>query len=83
MPNKINRPLYVIAKEIAKDWGDKVCNSAEPYLTTMACLDNIDDKYGLDSGQDIVIRFLSNASTWRGDTARRVKAELKAMAKIK
>jgi len=35
----------------------------------------------MDSGDSIVRYFLSNASTWRGETARRVKKELNAMLK--
>jgi len=31
----------------------------------------------------IVRYFLSNATTWRGETARRIKAELKQMLKQK
>jgi hypothetical protein len=37
------------------------------------------DMYLYDSAQDIVLRFLCNAGTWRGEVARRVKAELRAM----
>lgn len=75
------RPLYEIAKEIRKDWGAKINFAARPYLDAMATLDSINDSYGWDSGKSIVLYFLSNASTWRGETAKRIKAELKAMAK--
>lgn len=54
---------------------------ARPYLDAMYSLTDISDYYGLDSAEEIVLRFLSNAGTWRGETARRVKAELKAMVK--
>lgn len=74
------RPLYVIASEIRKDW-KKVYFGAVPYLDAMSSLDSIEDNYIMDSGKSIVLYFLSNASTWRGETARRVKAELKAMSK--
>jgi hypothetical protein len=33
-----------------------------------------------DSAESIVAYFLSNAATWRGADARRIKAELKALA---
>lgn len=72
------RPLSVIAEEIAEDW-KKVNFGAVPYLDAMSTLTSIDDSYGLDSGRSIVSYFLSNASTWRGETAKRVKAELRAM----
>jgi hypothetical protein len=75
------RPLHEIAREIRKDWGAKVYFGAKPYLDAMASLDSVNDNYGWDSGKTIVLYFLSNASTWRGETAKRIKAELKAMAK--
>ena len=49
----------------------------------MATMDSIDEDFGYDSGASIVLYFLANANTWRGDTARRVKAELKRMAKVR
>jgi len=76
------RPLYEIAREIRKCW-KPVWFGAVPYLQAMASLDSITDAYGLDSGKSIVLYFLANASTWRGEDARRIKAELKAMAGIK
>ncbi len=81
MANKTTRPLCEIAAEIKKDWGGKVYFGAKPYLDAMATLDSVDDNYGWDSGKSIVRYFLGNASTWRGETAKRIKAELKAMAK--
>lgn len=77
------RPLYEIAKEIRKDWGAKTSEHAKPYIREMAQFDKITDKgFSGDSADDadgIVKYFLNNASTWRGDVAKRVKAELKAM----
>ena len=75
------RPLHEIAREIRKDWGAKVNFAAKPYLDAMATLDSVDDNYGWDNGKSIVRYFLANASTWRGETAKRIKAELKAMVK--
>ena len=75
------RPLHEIAREIRKDWGAKENFAAKPYLDAMATLDSVDDNYGWDSGKSIVLYFLGNASTWRGETAKRIKAELKAMVK--
>ena len=37
----------------------------------------VTDAYGYDSGDTIVRYFLANAGTWRGETARQVKAELR------
>ena len=76
------RPLYEIAREIRKTW-TKVSPYAEPYLEAMESLNTINDNYYFDSGKSIVLYFLSNASTWRGEDARRIKAELKEMAGLK
>ena len=76
------RPIYLIAEEIMQDWR-KPYFGAVPYLNAMLELDSIDDSYYFDSGRSIVLYFLSNANTWRGETARRVKAELRSMAGVK
>lgn len=80
------RPLYEIAAEIRKEWRDKngkpaMNFGAVPYFKAMECLDKITDMYGMDSAKSIVLYFLSNASSWRGDNAKRIKTELKAMVK--
>jgi len=79
----IHRPLYEIAREIRKDWGSKVNYAAKPYLDAMETLDKITDNYMMDSGMSIVLYFLSNANTWRGETAKKIKKELKLMANSK
>ena len=76
----MSRSLSVIANEIKADW-KKVNYAAVPYLHTMALLDSITDKYYQDSAKSIVLYFLSNAGTWRGETAKRIKAELNKMMK--
>lgn len=75
-----NRSLATIAREIRADW-TKVNYAAKPYLDAMASLDSVHDSYGYDSGKSVVLYFLSNAATWRGDKAKAIKAELKAMVK--
>jgi hypothetical protein len=72
------RPLYVIAKDIRKDW-TKVYFAAKPYLDAMGQLNNINDKFYFDSAKSVVMYFLANASSWRGPKAKEIKAELKAM----
>jgi len=72
------RPLYQIAAEIQRDW-KKVNFAAVPYLQAMSDLSSVSDNYGFDSGSSIVNYFLANANSWRGEVARRVKAELKGM----
>lgn len=73
------RPISTIAREIQKDWGAKVNFAAKPYLAAMMQLDTISDKCGYDSAKSIITYFLCNAGTWRGETAKRIKTELKAM----
>jgi hypothetical protein len=74
------RPLCEIAREIRKDWKN-VNYAATPYLDAMGSLNSIQDDYYADSGVSVVLYFLSNASSWRGETAKRIKAELKKMCK--
>ena len=76
----MTRPLYIIANDIRADWA-RPYFGAMPYLDAMGALDSIEDKFFEDSAKSVVLYFLANAQTWRGDTARRVKAELKAMTK--
>ncbi len=76
----MTRSLRVIAMEISADW-KPVNYAAEPYLAAMFDLDKITDTYICDSAKSVVLYFLCNAGTWKGDTARRVKAELKGMVK--
>ena len=75
------RPVHEIAREIELEW-PKVNFAARPYLSAMHSLSSIDDDYYLDSGRSVVLYFLSNAQTWRGEAARRIKKELKDMAGI-
>ena len=76
------RPLKESAKEIAADW-KKPHFGAVPYLDAMKTLDSINDNYFFDIGKSIVLYFLANAGTWKGETARRIKKELKQLANIK
>ena len=76
------RTLKDIANEIAADW-KKPHFGAVPYLDAMKTLDSINDNYFFDSGKSVVLYFLANAGTWKGETARRIKKELKKLANIK
>ena len=76
------RSLEIIAGEIHRDW-KKPYFGAVPYLEAMSQLDSINDSYGYDSAKSVVLYFLSNASSWKGETARRIKTELKQMAGVK
>jgi hypothetical protein len=49
----------------------------------MYSMNTINDNYGCDSGRSIVNYFLSNATTWKGETAREIKKELNKRVKGK
>lgn len=72
------RPLHTIARDISRDWA-KPHFAAVPYLEAMRSLESISDRYYYDSAESVVRYFLANAGQWRGDKAREIKAELKAM----
>ena len=72
------RPISVIAAEIYRTW-PKVNYAAKPYLDAMRSLNKITDNFGYDDAKGIVLRFLGNANSWRGEDARRIKAELRGL----
>lgn len=72
------RPLYEIAAEIRRVWA-KPYFAAVPYLEAMSELNRITDDYYADTADSIVRYFLGNATYWRGEDARRIKAELRSM----
>jgi hypothetical protein len=74
------RSLREIAREIRSTWKN-VYFGAVPYLDAMSTLDKITDNYIEDSGVSVVLYFLSNATTWRGPDARRLKKELRDLVK--
>ena len=78
MNTTATRKISEIAREIKGDWKN-VYFGAVPYLEAMLQLESVDDDYGYDSATSIELYFLGNASSWRGETAKRVKAELKLM----
>lgn len=76
----MNRSLDTIARDISRDW-TKPYFGAVSYLNAMHSLQSIRDKYYCDNAESVVRYFLSNATTWKGETARAIKAELKALLK--
>ena len=74
------RKIKDIAHEIQLDWTN-VYFGASPYLEAMHSLNKVTDNYGQDGADSIVLYFLSNAMSWKGDNARRIKTELKNMLK--
>ena len=82
MARKINEIAAEIAGEINNgNWPRKNAYAAIPYLNGMAEVEALDEPYHSDSGKSLVLYFLANASTWRGEVARRVKKELNDMLK--
>ncbi len=75
------RSISEVAAEIRRTWKPpgRIYFGAVPYLGAMASLDGPDDFYGLDSARSVVLYFLSNAASFRGPDARRLKAELRAI----
>jgi hypothetical protein len=69
------RSLSTIASEIRRNWKN-VNYGAKPYLDAMSQLDSIND-----TGYSVVAYFLSNATGWKGEDAKRIKAELKTLMK--
>jgi hypothetical protein len=79
MPDMNHRSLAQIAAEIKQDWGNRLNGAAAPYVEALSNLHLPDQRYGAETGADMIRGFLMNAQTWRGETARRVKLELKAL----
>ena len=76
------RPLYLIARDVKSDW-QKPYFGAVPYISAMHTISDINETYGVESARGLVLYFLANANTWRGEKARQIKAELKSLAGIK
>lgn len=77
-----NRPLYEIAHDVRKNWKN-IYFGAKPYLEAMQELDKITDMFYMDTAKSVVLYFISNAGTWKGDDAKRIKNELRKMVGIK
>jgi hypothetical protein len=72
--------LKEVAFAIEKDWV-KVSPYAQPYLDAMKQLNSINDSYYADTAKSVVLYFLSNASSYRGESAKAFKAYLKGLVK--
>lgn len=78
--NKQTRPLYEIAEEIRNETAaSSFWWKAQPYVDAMLSLNKITDMYLFDSADSVVRYALGNLTGWRGDVAKRVKAELREM----
>lgn len=72
--------LSEIARMIERDW-KHIYFGARPYIDAMYTLSGVSDSYGCESASSIINYFLVNAATWRGQTAKAVKAKLRKMIK--
>lgn len=77
----VTRPLNKIAAEIITLWRTKppsqnTVRFSAPYIQAMLDIRTCKDMYGLEYGDMIVAYALNNMGQWRGDDARRIKAEL-------
>ena len=88
----VRRPINVIAIDIMRNWKSPDI-AALPYIRAMTSCTSVYDHcgdgrkteamYGADTVRSVLLYFLNNASTWRGEVARRIKAELNEMLKEK
>jgi hypothetical protein len=82
MTKTLNERVSVseIAHAIAKDW-QNVSPYAADYLNAMKEIRSVDDNYYADTAKSVIMYFLANANTYRGENARSYKALLKEMIK--
>jgi hypothetical protein len=78
--NLSSMPWRQLISLIRKDWKN-VYFGAEPYLQALESMSSERSNYMFESGQVMILYFLSNASTWKGPVAKAVKAELKRRSK--
>jgi hypothetical protein len=78
------RTISTIAQDILKSWV-KPSPYAMPYIKAMLTINSTDPntKYILEPARDIILYFLANAQTFRGEDARRLKTELKQLINYK
>ncbi len=72
------RTIKQIALEISEDWVN-INTYALPHLNAMFNIESINDSYHHDSAKNVVLYFLANATTWKGEKARKIKKELKIL----
>ena len=82
MTKTLNERVSVseIAHAIAKDW-QNVSPYAADYLNAMKEIRSVNDNYYADTAKSVIMYFLANANTYRGENARSYKALLKEMIK--
>jgi hypothetical protein len=82
MTKQLNELVSVseIAHAIAKDW-QNVSPYAKDYLNAMKEIRSVNDNYYADSAHSVILYFLANAGSYRGENARTYKALLKDLLK--
>jgi len=70
----------IISRDLQSQ-GKEVPYNLVPYLDALRQMDSADDVYGVESGKSIIAYALSNMTSYKGPTARAVKAELKSRMK--
>lgn len=70
----------IISRDLQSQ-GKEVPYNLVPYLDALRQMDSADDVYGVESGKSIIAYALSNMASYKGATARAVKAELKSRMK--
>ncbi len=74
------RLLKDIAREIEADWSVINNAAAKNALDCMKKMENISDPFGADTnGYAVVGSFVAHAKGWHGETAKRIKIELRQM----
>ncbi len=91
MEQKNKRAFSDVANEVFILWRKKYGNNkfpvsfigAVPYLQAMLSCSTTDKNalYGCETLETVVLYFLANVTSWRGEDAKRIKAELKEMIK--
>lgn len=76
------RTFAAIAAEIKATW-KKPYFGAVPYIAALSTVHSSDKdaRYMYETAESLVQYFLANATYWRGEDAKRIKAELKNMIK--
>ena len=70
----------IISRDLQSQ-GKEVPYNLVPYLDALRQMDSADDVYGVESGKSIIAYALSNMASYKGPTAKAVKAELKRRMK--
>lgn len=72
------RTLREIFDEVFQDWKN-INPYAKEYADALHTLESPNDRYLFERGRDIIPYFLANTNGWRGEVAKRIKAELRQM----